>query len=195
MITVLTTPALMLLCVFSEKVIFVWSGDPSLVDNTAPILSVFVIGVFLNCLMYMPAQLQLASGWVSLSIKTNLFAVVVLIPAIFWVVPHYGVIGAAWIWVILNAGYVLVAIQLMHRRLISNEKWKWYFADVLIPAIGVAGIMVFAVQFQPENNQDRWNDLVFLLIVGALSLLVATLLADQIRTRLWAVFKNKAAEA
>ncbi|MBI4807410.1 MAG: oligosaccharide flippase family protein [Nitrosomonadales bacterium] len=195
LITVLIAPAVMLLCVFSEKVIFVWSGDPNLVENTAPILSVFVIGVFLNCLMHMPAQLQLASGWVSLSIKTNLVAVIVLIPAIFWVVPRYGVIGAAWIWVTLNAGYILVAIQLMHRRLIPNEKWKWYFADVLIPAIGVAGIVLLAEQFQPANYQNRWKDLVFLLIVGTLALLIAALLANRVKARLWAVFKSKAADA
>ncbi len=181
LVTVLTAPAVILLCVFAENVIFVWSGEPGLAENTAPILSVFVLGVFLNCLMHMPAQLQLASGWVSLGIKTNLVAVIILIPALFWVVPRYGVIGAAWIWVVLNAGYVLVAIQLMHRRLMANEKLKWYFADVLLPAMGTIATILFARQMHPANYASRWNEFLFLLLVGMLALMVSAMLANQVR--------------
>lgn len=195
LVTVLTAPAAMLLCFFPGKVIFVWSGDPNLVENTAPVLSLIAVGVFLNCLMYMPAQLQLAGGWVSLAIKTNLVAVIVLVPAMFWVVPLYGVIGAAWIWLTLNTGYVLVAIHLMHRRLLPNDKWRWYFSDVLLPVIGVAGIMLLAELFQPENFQNRLHDLVFLMLVGTIALVIASSLADQLRSKLFSLLKNKVVDA
>src|SRR5450759_1558403 len=109
-VTVLTAPAVILLSFFAGGVVFMWSGDAGLAENTAPILSALVLGNFLHGLMHMPYQLQLAQGWTSLTIKTNIIAVVVLIPAIFWVVPRYGGVGAAWIWVALNAGYVLIAI-------------------------------------------------------------------------------------
>ncbi len=184
LITILIAPAVMLLCFFSKEVLFMWSGDVNLAEKTGSILTIFVVGVFLNCLMHMPVQLQLAYGWVSLGIKTNIVAVVALVPAIFWIVPRYGVIGAAWIWVILNAGYVLIAIQLMHRRLLASEKWRWYFADVLLPVIGVTGIMLLAKQFKPEMMLDRWNAFLFLLITGVMSLVTSALLADQMRPRL-----------
>lgn len=191
LITLLIAPAVMLLSFFPEVVMFMWSGNVNLAENTAPILSVFVLGVFLNGLMHMPAQLQLAYGWVSLGIRTNIVAVVVLVPAIFWGVPKYGAIGAAWIWVVLNAGYVLIAMQFMHRRLLAGEKWRWYFADILLPASGSIGVMLLAQLFQPTSYQNRWGDFFFLLIVGIFALVTSTILADRMRPILLAFMKTK----
>ncbi|MHB1620726.1 MAG: oligosaccharide flippase family protein [Sulfuricella sp.] len=184
LITILIAPAVMLLSFFSGGVIFMWSGNGVLAENTAPILSALALGTFLNALMWMPYQCQLAHGWTSLTLKTNLVAVIVLIPAIFWVVPRYGTVGAAWIWVALNAGYILIAIQFMHRRLIPKEKWRWYFADLLLPIGGAIGVMLLAQQLQPASYQDRWHWFAFLLITGGLALAASTVLADRIRPRL-----------
>jgi O-antigen/teichoic acid export membrane protein len=184
LITILTAPAVMLLSFFAGGVVFMWSGDANLAVNTAPILLPLVLGTFLNGLMSMPYQCQLAHGWTSLTLKINIVAVVVLIPAIFWVVPHYGAVGAAWMWVALNAGYVLIAIHLMHRRLIPKEKWRWYFADVLLPISGAIGVMLLAQRFQPSSYEDRSHWFAFLLITGSLALAASTALADRIRPRL-----------
>jgi O-antigen/teichoic acid export membrane protein len=181
LITILIAPAVMLFSFFAGGVMFMWSGNVGLAENTAPILSALALGTFLNALMWMPYQCQLAHGWTSLTLKINLVAVVVLIPAIFWVVPRYGALGAAWIWVALNAAYVLIAIQLMHRRLIPKEKWRWYFDDLLLPISGAIGIMLMAQQIQPASYQDRWHWFVFLLIAGGLALVASTVLADRIR--------------
>ena len=184
LVTILAAPAAMLLSFFSGGVVFMWSGDANLAESTAPILLPLVLGTFLNGLMWIPYQCQLAHGWTSLTIKTNFVAVAVLVPAIFWVVPHYGAVGAAWIWVALNAGYVVIAIQFMHRRLIPHEKWRWYFADVLLPIVGSISVMLPAKIFQPSSYQDRWHWLAFLLIAGGLALAVSTLSANRIRNQL-----------
>lgn len=113
-------------------------------------------------------------------------AVAVLIPATIWVVPHYGAVGAVWIWVALNAGYILVDIQFMHLRVIPNEKWRWYFTDVLLPIGGAIGIMLLAKAFQPASYQDRWHWFAFLLITGCLALVASCALANRIRSRLLA---------
>lgn len=192
LVTLVTAPTVMLLCFFPGDIIYVWSGSVELAGNVAPILSVLALGVFLNGLMQMPAQLQLAYGWVRLCINTNLVAVVVLVPAIFWAVPRYGAMGAAWIWVTLNAGYILVNVQLMHRRLLAKEKWKWYFADVLVPLAGSAVVMLLIGLFRPESYQDRLQGLIFLLIAGMLAFAATALLADRVRPRLWARVRSRA---
>lgn len=187
LVTILAAPAVMLLSFFPDGVVFMWSGDVSLAVNTAPILTPLVLGTFLNGLMWMPYQCQLAHGWTSLAMNTNVLAVGVLIPAIFLVVPHYGALGAAWIWVALNAGYVLITIQLMHLRLIPEEKWHWYLTDVLFPLSGALSINLLALQLRPENYQNRWEWFAFLLITGSLALAASTSLASRIRPRLLAV--------
>ncbi|MBT9099541.1 oligosaccharide flippase family protein [Methylovulum psychrotolerans] len=184
LVTILSASAVMLLIFFAGGVMFMWSGNVNLAENTAPILSVLAVGSFLNALMWIPYRCQLAHGWTSLSLKVNFVAVIVLIPAIIWVVPRYGALGAAWIWVALNAGYFLVAIQLMHRRLIPKEKWHWYFADVFLPVVGAIGSTLLAQQLQPASYQNRWLWFAFLLVTGVFSLVAAALLANRIRPRL-----------
>jgi len=190
LVTVLTAPVLILFSFFPEGVIFMWSGDVVLAQKTSVILSVLVIGTFLNGLMYMPYQLQIAHGSTGLIVRTNLVAVALLVPAIFWAVPRYGAVGAAWLWALLNVGYALIYLQFMHRRILQQEKWRWYFADVLRPAGGsiIVGLAAFALQ--PAAFQKRWLWLIFLLLTGLLSLAASLLMADRIRPKFFAIMNR-----
>lgn len=181
LVTILTAPVTMLLAFFASGVVFMWSGNVTLAENTAPILSALVLGSFLNGLMWMPYQCQLAHGWTTLILKINGVGVVLLIPAIFWAVPNYGAVGAAWAWVALNVGYVLVAIHFIHKKVMMKGKWTWYFADVLLPLVGPLGIMLLSKTFQPDKYQNRLHWFVFLLIAGSLALTASTVLANRIR--------------
>ncbi|MFH1602806.1 MAG: oligosaccharide flippase family protein [Pseudomonadota bacterium] len=192
LVTVTTAPAAILLCLFSGGAVFMWSGDVGLAANAAPLLSALVLGTFLNGLMWMPYQCQLAHGWTNLVFKANIAGAAVLVPAIFWAVPHYGAIGAAWIWVAVNIGLILVVIPLMHRRLIPREKWNWYVGDVLLPLGGAGAIALSAMGLQPESYQDRWHWLVFLSITGCLALAGSAALADRFRPRLLAIVSQRA---
>lgn len=183
LIAVLTAPAAMLLCFFAEGVIFMWSGDANLAQHVAPILSVFALGTFLNALMNMPYQLQLSHAWTGLIIRTNIVAVALMVPALLWSVPRYGALGAAWIWVALNSGYVLIAMQFMHRRLIPKEKWRWYLSDILLPTGASGCVMLAAKFFQPAIYQSRVSWFVFLLIAGAAATALAVAATESTRSQ------------
>jgi len=140
--------------------------------------------------MYMPYHLQIAHGWTSLAIKTNVVAVIFLIPAIFWAVPRYGAVGAAWIWMVLNVGYVLISLQFMHQRLLPQEKLHWYFADVICPLAGATSVSLLAQLLQPTNYQDRWHWFFFLLLTGILALASSAMSANRIRHRIFLILRN-----
>ena len=137
---------------FSETIILVWTQDKALTMVVCPLVSILSLGTFLNILMWIPYQMQLAHGWTSLAIKTNIIAIVVIMPAILIVVPIYGAIGAVWIWTVLNAGYVLIGVHFMYRKILINEKWRWYFEDIIKPVIVCFGlILFFKMIFYSEN--------------------------------------------
>jgi O-antigen/teichoic acid export membrane protein len=184
LITVLTTPVALLLFFFSGGIIFMWSGDAELAEKTAPILTALALGSFLNGLMHIPYHLQLAHGWTSLTFKVNVIAVILLLPAIFWIVPRYGSIGAAWVWVTLNAGYVIFSINFMHRRILPEEKRRWYIDDILLPVGGTVIYSVMVSQLQPAGYHDRFDWFFFIIIIGITSFFLAALLAKHIRIML-----------
>jgi O-antigen/teichoic acid export membrane protein len=183
LMTVMAAPMALIISIFAEGAIFAWSGNQGLAEKTGPILSVLVIGNLLSAVMVIPFMLQLAYGWVSFAIKFNLVAVLLLIPAILFVVPRFGALGAAWVWVILNMSYILIGIQLMHRRFIAREKWTWYINDISYPTIGALVTCLLASIFSPTGYESRWSWAVFLIISSLLALSVAAMSADLMRKR------------
>jgi len=190
LVTVITAPPAAVLLFYSEGFIFAWAGNPDLASHIATILSPLALGTFLHCLILMPYNCQLASGWTSLTLKTNLFGVLILVPAIFLVVPKYGALGAAWIWVVFNIGYLIITAQIMYQYMLSEDKWNWYGADILIPALGVVLIVMSFQIVKPGNGASRLEWGAFLMICGSLAYLTAAMLAGQVRRRLGAMFSR-----
>jgi O-antigen/teichoic acid export membrane protein len=183
MVAVLTGSAAVILILFANRIVLLWTRNPALTEHVAPLVAVLAFGTMLNALMAMPYQLQLAYGWTTLAIRVNITAVCVLVPIILWAVPAYGAIGAAWAWVLLNLGYVLVTISFMHRRLLREEKWRWYRQDVALPIM--AGALVgLMFRFVLPSDLGKAGTLTGLLIASAAVLITATLTAPALRHQL-----------
>lgn len=180
MISVLVGSAAFMLMLFGERLLIVWTDNPSLATEVAPVMAVLSLGVLLNSLMIIPYMLQLAYGWAGFAVKVNIVAVALLVPAILWVAPGYGTLGVAWVWVALNGGYVLIAIHFMHRRLIPREKWNWYGLDIGLP---LATSLTTAVVFwycQP-SALPKLLELIWLSFAGLTVALAASLAAPGVR--------------
>ena len=177
-LAVILVPAALMIAAFAEPLLYVWTGNHSLSRQVAPLLSLLAIGTLFNGFMHIPYAMQLAHGWTSFSVRTNLIAVMILVPAILWAVPRYGALGAAWVWLLLNASYVLICIHFMHRRLLPEEKWRWYREGVFKPLLA-GSIAVWIMCKSIELPQSRVA-LGFALACIALLLMVVMLLVTSV---------------
>jgi len=180
MVTVIVGSATAVLFFFSEQILVLWTSDPELSHRVAPIMAVLALGTFLNCLMWVPYQMQLAYGWTSLTVIINSIAVAILVPAIFVMVPIYGPIAAAWIWVILNGSYCLIGVHFMYQRILKTEKWAWYVRDVLIPLSAASAIAFLASLIFPVNFERLWG-VGLIALTSVVSLVGAALSAPLVR--------------
>lgn len=119
--------------VFSDQIITLWTRNAELAVHVHTLVSVLAIGAALNLLMSVPYALQYASGWTSLVFWMNVFCIVLLVPAMIASVLRWGPVGAATAGAIVNGLYVLVAVTLMHRRLLRGQTWRWYIEDAILP--------------------------------------------------------------
>lgn len=184
LVTVLVGSAAIVLMIFGDVVLTLWTHNIELTQKVTPLLIILSIGMLLNCLMHMPYQLQLAHGWTSLTIKVNAIAVILAMPAIFLVAPRYGAAGAAWVWVVLNASYVFFVIHIIFRRLLTTEKWRWYIQDVAVPllaAVITAGIAKWSI----PDGLGTVGQTVTLLLSSSLTLTVTALTAPLVRQQLY----------
>lgn len=141
----LIMPLAAVLACFPEQSLFVLTDNRTISAQAAPILVFMVLGAVCNGVMNIPYALQLAAGWTSLSIWINFAAVALMAPATWWAAVRFGATGGAASWGLLNLGYVLLTPQLLHRRLLPSEKWRWYWADVVVPAaVSLGGALLLA---------------------------------------------------
>jgi len=132
-------PVAAVIAVFAPELLRLWTRDAALAAAAAPILSVLICGSALNGLMNLPYALQLAQGWTALALRANLLAVAIAVPAIWWLTLRFGPIGAAFVWLLLNLGYVAIVLPVMHRYLLRGELAAWYLRDVGPPALASVG--------------------------------------------------------
>lgn len=147
-------PAALVIAAFAEPLLLAWTGKVSLAEQVSPLLAVLALGTLCNGFMIVPYSAQLAHGWTGFAVRVNIVAVCCIVPAILWAVPRFGAIGAAWVWLILNAGYVLIGMHFMHRKLLPGEKWRWYCDAVFKPLI-IGSITVLALRQWITLPQDR----------------------------------------
>lgn len=189
LVTVVAGSAALVLILFSENAFRLWTKDPHLATQVAPLVSLLAVGNFLNGLMWVPYSTQVAYGWTSLAVRINIVAVLIIVPAMVLVVPRYGAEGAAWVWVFLNAGYFLIGIHLMFLRILTTEKWAWYFKDVLAPLC--AGLVVALSLLKVLSNQPGFYfDLKRILIVATSTLLAATFASSYVYNHLQNIIKK-----
>lgn len=151
LMAVIVVPTALTLALFSRDVLTLWLRNDTIVSNTHLLLSLILIGTLLNGIMTLPYMLQLAYGWTKLSFYKNVVAVIVLIPVLPLMIRQYGAYGAAIVWIMLNAGYFLIEIPLMHRKLLKGAMWAWLKIDIGLPILITSTIVLVARAILPTS--------------------------------------------
>lgn len=169
------------LITYAKDVMYLWTGDLSLAMETAPALSILAAGTALNGLMNLPYALQLANGWTQLTVGANLVALLLGLPFCVWAVHHYGIAGAAGLWLLTNLGFVCITIPLMHRRLMQKEMGKWYLQDVLPPFATATAMGLLCHWLAPSLPRSAYG-LMQLATISAATLLAALIASTELRS-------------
>jgi O-antigen/teichoic acid export membrane protein len=182
LVSVVVIPAAVVLALFSEEILLIWTRDAVTAGNAHFLVSLLVAGTALNSLMHLPYAIQLAHGWTRFAFIANVIAVALLAPAIIWAATHYGAIGAAIAWVALNGGYVFIGLPIMHRWLLKGELKRWYLADVGLPLFGSLAVALLGRWWLPAQASTL-SVVLWLLAISALTLLAAAWATPFLRQR------------
>lgn len=153
LVSLVAGSAAVMMLVHAETLLALWTKDPDVAFRAAPLFRLLTLGNLLNGLNWMPHQAQLAHGWTSLSIRSNLIAIALLIPAVFWITPRYGASGAAGVWVLLNAGYLTIGAHVMFRSMLVGEQSRWYVRDIAMPLGSGLIVAVTLNRLWPQANE------------------------------------------
>jgi O-antigen/teichoic acid export membrane protein len=187
LVSVVAGSAAIVLIVFSESILLVWTRDADLAEGVAPILSLLVAAHLFNSLTHVPYYIQLAHGWTSLILRFGLVALAVYAPVIIWVTPRYGAEGAALSLVFLNLGYMVVVVHFMHRRILRKEEMNWVLYDVLRP-LGAAFLVALAIKLAWGGGGSTVETLGWLFLASAASIGAAAVASKVVRGEMGRIF-------
>lgn len=183
LMAVLVLPVAAVIALFSFDILLLWTGSVETALNTSPIVSVLVIGSALNGLMHLPYALQISHGWTRIGICINTGFILVLVPSIIVITRYYGAVGAASVWVMLNAVYMAIGVPLTHLRLLRGEALRWFVKDVGLPMAAV-GLVVGLGRKLITSPMPTGVAVYTLAILLICSMVICALAASRIRSML-----------
>jgi O-antigen/teichoic acid export membrane protein len=166
---VLIFPVAVVVSLFAYELVLLWTQDSLITAKTHLLVTILTFGTAFNAIMLVPQALQLAFGWTRLLFFKNLISVIILVPLIILLADLYGAIGVSFAWVIFNISAFLLEIPIMHRRLLSGDKWKWYIQDIFVPlitALFIAGVGKLLI----PTEMQQWKMFIYLIIVSVSTL-------------------------
>ncbi len=180
-------PATMILVVFAEDLVRLWTGNLDVAVNVSPIISFLAIGTALHGVMYFPYALQLAHGMTRIPLIICTSLVVLMLPLITLLAFKYGALGGAIAWFVLNVLYVLFGTWLTHRHLLKGLLMRWLVCDIGVPlvwSILLGTIGYFLVQKAEYPAYQK-------LILGSFLALGASLLSISMSQKLRILISSK----
>ena len=180
LVSALVFPLAIFTIIFSKEILLWWTKDPSTVQNINSCFPFLMAGAILHGLMLLPYSLQIAYGltrWFIYQISSGILAFFLLI---FWMVPFFGLKGAAITWCAANFIYLFVGIHLLHLKLMKGEKWHWILYDIGLP---LTGSIIPALSAIYLLNQLAIPLLLKMFLLGSLALFSSFLMTPL--TRRW----------
>jgi O-antigen/teichoic acid export membrane protein len=181
LVSVIVGSCAVIMIIFADLVLNLWTRNPAIAHNTTMLVRLLALGNLLNCLMWIPYQAQLAHAMTLLAIRMNIVLVIVIVPAIIWATNNYGAVGASAVWVILNAGYVLIGAHFIHRKILPFETMDWYKNDLAKP-IATALVATISISLViPTNRMMVIEQFVFIMMTSVFVLSLSAFAAPLIR--------------
>jgi len=167
------------LVVYAGPIAHLLSPEPDGAADLAMLLMLLAAANMLNVEMALPFSLLFAHGITAIALRINFALCVLYLAALAMLVPHYGVNGAAGLWVAANALAFPILILMTHRVILPGQAGSWLVRAVLLPGCGAGLVLAVGSAVMPDLS--RLPALIWIALNGGLALTVALLAAPETR--------------
>lgn len=181
LVLVVLVPFSLVLSFFSQEILYAWVGNAVLAEKSWLILSLLVLGNLLSGFMVLPFVMEYVEGRAGLVVRFNVFALFFVFLALFFLVPLWGAVGGAFVWLVLNIIYFLGMGWVVNARVAGVDGAKSFFSDIFFSCL-VGFVVVFFVRglILPIVS-GRWLSVVVAMIAWVAAVIAVSFILSAVR--------------
>lgn len=186
LMTVMAVPAALTMALFAQPFLLAWTGNAATAQNAFAYLSILALATGANGLMYMQYNIQWIYGASNFTLRVYVISAIVFGPAFFILVPKFGGVAAAGLWLGMNLAYFFVSVPVAFRNILrkagwpKNTLWDFFLKDFAVPSLAAIAVLLMARAVIPDSL-PRILSIFSILAAGGTSLVFAAVAAPRVR--------------
>lgn len=127
----LLLPVCFIIALFSNDILYAWTGSEDISSYGAKITSLYVLGnmfLIINAFAY---YIQYSYGQLKLHVLSTIAAALICVPMYIFVAKEYGAVGTGWVWLGYNIIFSLFWLPYIQIKFISILVAKTFFVRVI----------------------------------------------------------------
>jgi O-antigen/teichoic acid export membrane protein len=184
MVVLISSSITIILALFSEQIIFAWTGNIEAANWSKDVLFWYALGSGVLSILSFQHYLQVAVGQLKLQVWGGTLSFIIDVPIIIFISIKYGPEGAGIVWFILRSCWFLFWTPYVHNKYAPGLHMKWVFNDIAIIIITVFLTAVFLKTTFPLKSINRVEIFAHILITGLVVLIIGSLSSSYIRKKL-----------
>jgi len=195
LVTWVTMSVSIMVALFSEPLMYAWTGNKEVAAWSKKILFWFALGNGALAIIAFQYYLQVAHGKLKLHVYGSTISAIIDVPIVIYIALNYGAIGAGIAWFVLRVLWGLFWTPIVHYRFAPGLHWKWLFNDVLVIVLVVALTALIMQYLYPTNIVlSRPEIFAVLIAMGGMVLAISCLSSSFIRGKLQNILKRRYAK-
>ncbi|MEO6626810.1 MAG: flippase [Burkholderiaceae bacterium] len=146
-------PVTVAITLFAHELLAFWIS-PEFANQSAVLLQIFAVGIFINCLAHVPFTLIQSAGASRLTALAHLAELPIFLAGLWWLTSSYGPVGAAIAWLarmLIDAVLMFVLCSPLLNRSAKGLLKLQILGWGLVAAAGFAGALI-----QPIGMRALW---------------------------------------
>ncbi len=138
---------------YTRELVFFWIGKHEIANSIDIVTKILLLGGLFLTFQFMPYYLSVANGHTKTNVKLGIFALFLVIPAVYLFVTNMGLIGVGIPWAILNFTFFIILGIVLIKKFLKGETALWFKYDVFLPlsVSSIVGIAIYSINASSEN--------------------------------------------
>ena len=171
-VAILVFSAFSIIAIFAKELIWVWTGKIELAERAHVYVPFIAMSAAMLSLTTIPYNIAIANGYTKLNNLLGLISLIITLPGYWIATKHYGAIGAASVFCIVQTVATLVYIYFINVKFLQGNKLDTlYIKQLLLPML-ISLSIAYLFSFIPDSIST--NRIFLLIWIGLASFTTLT---------------------